>query len=316
VERLTTSLIVAKERQTQAHLAPLECAMPPLFTFGHSRRASRRVDAGSVTSFACFGSDPERRAGQLARKMAHFHAGQIPGISQLDGAVSRVFAQSTAQDFAVIESYRGPWGRDVSKEALCDALWRDERGRRSGATHFHHRIEITKAARSTRPLSIKVESVSAQSGNRCWVDAWVFEARLAETGSTARKCWRYMEVLFPVRGRSDVVECGANGSDARKIHRRFVRYRRGSESEGDLPGRSSAIMRGIDADPIVESFHLGLMRCYEQLSNANGSSKCLPASQAHFICMLGVPPSDATQRLVRDMLQRQSEVGVLPGTDS
>lgn len=50
---------------------------------------------------------------------------------------------------------------------------------------------------------------------------------------------------------------------------RFIdlRSRQGSapESAGDVDIAVQCYLRGIESDPIVESFHAGLMRCYERL---------------------------------------------------
>jgi len=79
------------------------------------------------------------------------------------------------------------------------------------------------------------------------------------------------------------------------------------ESEGDSPGAVRCYMRGIDADPIVESFHQGLMRCYERLGKRTEALSVYRRLKHTLSVVLGVPPSDAVQRLFQDMLRRQAE---------
>ena len=75
-------------------------------------------------------------------------------------------------------------------------------------------------------------------------------------------------------------------------------------------------MRGIDADPIVESFHQGLMRCYERLGKRTEALSVYRRLKHTLSVVLGVPPSDATQKLFQAMLRRQAEGGALPGQDT
>ena len=74
-------------------------------------------------------------------------------------------------------------------------------------------------------------------------------------------------------------------------------------------------LRGIDADPIVESFHQGLMRCYERMGKRTEAFSAYRRLKHTLSVVLGVPPSDATQRLFQGMLQRQTEEGSLLSVD-
>ena len=148
------------------------------------------------------------------------------------------------------------------------------------------------------------------------MDAWVFEARLAETGFDCQK------VLAQYGGTFLPEDEGESWSVAprERLRGKFIdvlsRYGATLESEGDLPGAVQCYMRGIDADPIVESFHQGLMRCYERLGKRTEAFSVYRRLKHTLSVVLGVPPSDVAQRLFQDMLQRQSEAGALRGPDS
>jgi len=58
------------------------------------------------------------------------------------------------------------------------------------------------------------------------------------------------------------------------------------------------------------------MRCYERLDKRTEALSVYRRLKHTLSVLLGVPPSDATQRLFQDMLQRQSEAGVLAEPDS
>ena len=87
------------------------------------------------------------------------------------------------------------------------------------------------------------------------------------------------------------------------------------EAQPDPSAALQYYLRGIDADPIVESFHQGLMRCYEIQGKRSEALSAYRRLKHTLSVLLGVPPSEATQKLFQDMLQRQSETGA-SGPDS
>ncbi|MEO8164914.1 MAG: bacterial transcriptional activator domain-containing protein, partial [Betaproteobacteria bacterium] len=54
------------------------------------------------------------------------------------------------------------------------------------------------------------------------------------------------------------------------------------------------------------SFHQGLMRCYERLDKRTEAFSAYRRLKHTLSVVLGVPPSDATQKLFQDMLSRQA----------
>ena len=202
-------------------------------------------------------------------------------------------------------------GRDVPEQALCDTLWGDEEGDAA-------RNALSITVLRLRKLLGSNESVIHQGGKAslnpeaCWVDAWVFEARLGETGFDRHK------VLALYGGAFLPEDEGESWSVAprERLRGKFIdalsRHGATLESEGDVPEAVQCYLRGIDADPIVESFHLGLMRCYERLGKRSEAFSVYRRLKQTLSVLLGVPPSDATQRLFQDMLSRQAADGAPP----
>jgi DNA-binding SARP family transcriptional activator len=139
----------------------------------------------------------------------------------------------------------------------------------------------------------------------------VFETRLADTGFDNQK------ILALYGGTFLPEDEGESWSVAprERLRGKFVdalsRYGATLESKGDLPGAVRCYMRGIDADPIVESFQQGLMRCYERLGKRTEALSVYRRLKHTLSVVLGVPPSDAVQRLFQDMLRRQVDEGPL-----
>ena len=204
---------------------------------------------------------------------------------------------------------------DVAEQALCDALWGDEEGDAA-------RNALSITVLRLRKLLGSNESVIHQGGKAslnpvwCRVDAWVFEARLADPEFDSHKALALYGGTFLPEDEGESWSVAPRERFRGKFIDAMSRLGATLESEGDLPGAVQCHLRGIDADPIVESFHQGLMRCYEQLGKRSEAFSVYRRLKHTLSVLLGVPPSDATQRLFQDMLQRQSDAGEFPGQDS
>ena len=205
-------------------------------------------------------------------------------------------------------------GRDVPEQALCDALWGDEEG---DAARNAQSITILRL----RKLLGSNESVLQQGGKvslnpeLCWVDAWVFEARPADAESAIRKVLNlYGGTFLP-----EDVDAPWSVPARERLRGKFIHvlsaHGAALESQGDEAGALQCYLRGLDADPIVESFHQGLMRCYERLGKRTEAFSAYRRLKHTLSVVLGVPASDATQRLFQNMLHRQTEEGSLPSVD-
>ena len=82
------------------------------------------------------------------------------------------------------------------------------------------------------------------------------------------------------------------------------------EGDGNPSAAIQCYVRGLDADQIVESFHQGLMRCYERLGRPSEAFSVYRRLRDTLSVILGVPPADETNRLFQDMLERQSAEGL------
>lgn len=58
-------------------------------------------------------------------------------------------------------------------------------------------------------------------------------------------------------------------------------------------------MKGLDADPIVETFYQGLMRCYDRLDRRTEAISAYRRLRQTLSVTLGLKPSSATEKLYR-----------------
>ncbi len=75
------------------------------------------------------------------------------------------------------------------------------------------------------------------------------------------------------------------------------------ESEGATTDAIRLYLRGVDADPIVEVFHQGLMRCYERLGRHTEAISVYRRLRQTLSVVLGVSPSSESQELYRKIMQ-------------
>lgn len=197
-------------------------------------------------------------------------------------------------------------GVDVPEQMLCDLLWGDEDG--DAAVNA---LAIT-IVRLRKLLGVN-EAILHHGGKislnpqLCWTDALAFEARLSEEGNRN---------LLELYGGTFLPEdTGESWSVAtrERLRGKFIHalsaYGTALEQEGDLDDAAKCYLRGIDADPIVEVFHQGLMRCLDRLGRRTEAISAYRRMKQTLSVVLGVPPSDASQKFYQNLLQKQIEDG-------
>ena len=74
-------------------------------------------------------------------------------------------------------------------------------------------------------------------------------------------------------------------------------------------------LRGIEADPVVETFHVGLMRCYERSGRLTEAISAYRRMRQVLSVVLGIQPSVTSQGLYRRLLETQTANGVTSAGD-
>ena len=146
----------------------------------------------------------------------------------------------------------------------------------------------------------------------CWVDAQVFEARLAAPTEAASAFHLYAG-SFLAEDEGEPWSVAPRERLRGKFMHALSAHAASLEASGDIAAAAECYLRGIAADPIVESFSQGLMRCYERMNRRSEAFSVYRRLKHTLSVVLGVPPSSATQQLFRDMLDRQRHDGLLIG---
>ncbi|HXX10647.1 MAG TPA: BTAD domain-containing putative transcriptional regulator [Burkholderiales bacterium] len=209
---------------------------------------------------------------------------------------------------ALLKSLIAYGGQEVPEQSLCDALWGDEE-----ADAAKQALGIT-VVRLRKLLG--VSDVVLQQGGKisldrslCWVDAWRFEERIAQStdpGAVAKGLSLYGGKFLP----EDEGEAWSVPTRERlrgKFIHLLATHGRALEETGDADGAIRLYLRGIDADPIVEAFHQGLMRCYQQLGRHTEAISVYRRLRQTLSVVLGVAPSVESQALYRTVMEACAE---------
>jgi ATP/maltotriose-dependent transcriptional regulator MalT/DNA-binding SARP family transcriptional activator len=188
-------------------------------------------------------------------------------------------------------------GVNVREQRLLDALWADEEGDVQARS-------LTAALHRLRGLLGDNEAVLQSGGtlslnpSRVWVDALALDERLGGTKPASAE-W----LLGLYRGtflKEDEAEpwtvTTRERLRSRFIHALGVETGR-LEREGRFDLAIECYLRGIDADPVIEPFYQGLMRCYAATGRRAEAVAAYRRVKHILSVALSLKPSASTEKL-------------------
>jgi LuxR family transcriptional regulator, maltose regulon positive regulatory protein len=188
-------------------------------------------------------------------------------------------------------------GTNVRERRFLDALWSDEEGdvQARSLTATLHRL---RGLLGDNEAILQVGGTLSLNPARVWVDAQALDERL--TGSTPASAEWLLNLYRGTFLKEDEAEPWSVTTRER-LRSRFI-HALGMETgrlerEGRFDLAIECYLRGIDADPVIEPFYQGLMRCYA----ANGRRAEAVAAYRrvkHILSVaLSLKPSPATEKL-------------------
>ena len=310
LERLARALSMARDGNDRYYLRFADWAMPRLF--GRALEAGIAVDLVREL-IPMFRLKPRGNALGLwpwpIRILTFGHFGILVNGNRLE--FSRKLPRKT---LLLLKAIIACGGRDVPEQTLCDALWGDEDGDAAA-----NALAIT-VVRLRRLLGTS-DAILHQGGRLsvnpalCWIDVWEFEKHLA-TGLP-------MDVAgVDLYGGAFLAEDqGEPWSVAarERLRGRFIdalsSFGAALESGGNIADAVRCYLRGIEADPVVETFHLGLMRCYERSGRVTEAISAYRRMRQVLSVVLGIQPSATSHGLYRRLLETQTANGVTGAGD-
>ena len=304
---LRQSLSVARDDNQQYYLRFPDRALAPLFRLALDEGINVSLVQDMIRMFRL--KPPKGAPDNWPWPVRIFTLGHFE--AQINGERLEFSRKLPRKTLLLLKAIVALGGHDVPEQALCDALWGDEEG---DAARNALSITILRL----RKLLGSNESVIHQGGRvslnqeMCWVDAWIFEAQLGEPGLDSQKVLALYGGTFLPEDEGESWSVASRERLRGKFVDALSRYGAQLEAEGDLDEANRCYVRGIDTDPIVESFYQGLMRCYERMGKRSEAFSAYRRLKHTLSVLLGVPPSEATQRLFQDMLSRQAADGTPP----
>lgn len=139
----------------------------------------------------------------------------------------------------------------------------------------------------------------------CWVDAWRFEERAAHVDQldAVSKAWDLYGGTFLPEDEGEPWSVPARERLRGKFIHLLATHGRSLEGDGDTDEAIRLYARGVDADPIVEVFHQGLMRCYQRLGRHTEAISAYRRLRQTLSVVLSVSPSPESQALYRTIME-------------
>jgi DNA-binding SARP family transcriptional activator len=196
-------------------------------------------------------------------------------------------------------------GRNVPQSSVIDALWSDEEG---DAALNALGVTVSRLRRllDCPDAILVVDEQLTINSERCWVDAFEFDALVANFPSNCDDAGarRFIDLVMSLyRGPLLPAESGHRWTMQMRmrLRDRFVRFveRAGLrlERSGDFEGAIDCYRRGLDADDLAEEFYQGLMRCYLALRRPAEGMQVFRRLRQTLSVLLGIAPSPQSESL-------------------
>ena len=199
-------------------------------------------------------------------------------------------------------------GRNVPEERLMDALWPDEE-----ADAARKSLDIT-VLRLRRLLGIQEavlvsDELISLNTQMCWTDVWAFEHRTAQAEAADGEAGLSAAVAALALYRGNFlpaeVEEPWTVKARERLRAKFVRLvesvAQTDEAAGHWEKAMAHYLKGIEADDLVEAFHLGLMRCYRALGRPAEAMTAYRRLRQTLSVVLGIAPSPAAEALAQQL---------------
>ena len=197
-------------------------------------------------------------------------------------------------------------GRSVPEERLMDALWPDEEADAARKSLDITVLRLRKLLGSNDTIIVSDESIGLNP-QTCWTDVWGFERRIEQFGGGEGPVDAASEALRLYRGNFLPAEAEEPWTvkTRERLRAKFVRLvetvAKAEEVAGHWDIAIAHYLKGLEADDLVEAFHLGLMRCYQALGRPAEAITAFRRLRQTLSVVLGIAPSPAAEALAQEL---------------
>jgi LuxR family maltose regulon positive regulatory protein len=197
-------------------------------------------------------------------------------------------------------------GRSVSEQRLIDALWPDEEGDAAARALDATVLRLRTLLGDPQAIVQRGGRVAIDS-ERVWVDVFAFEQALASNehadGATLQRALDLYGGAFLAEDEGESWPVAARERLRGRFIHALARQAEAFEAAGEDDRAIAAYLRGIDADPAIESFYQGLMRCYDHLGRRGEAIAAYQRMRQILSITLGLQPSAGSERMYQQLRQ-------------
>ena len=209
---------------------------------------------------------------------------------------------------ALLKALIANGGRNVPEERLIDALWPDGEADAARKSLDITVLRLRKLLGSNETILVSDESIGLNPG-LCWTDVWAFEHRIAQAeaadGEAGLSAAAAALALYRGNFLPDEAEEPWTVKARERLRAKFVRLvetaAQADEAAGHWEKARAHYLKGIEADDLVEAFHLGLMRCYRALGRPAEAMTAYRRLRQTLSVVLGIAPSPAAEALAQQL---------------
>jgi ATP/maltotriose-dependent transcriptional regulator MalT/DNA-binding SARP family transcriptional activator len=218
-----------------------------------------------------------------------------------DGEALEFSRKAPKKTLALLKAIIALGGRNVREQALLDAFWADEEGDVAARS-------LTAALHRLRALLGDGNAIVQQGGTlsldstRVWVDVWALESALSRADG------RHADAVLAIyRGAFLAEDEGEPWSVTmrERLRSKFIhaigRHAHDLETSGRFDVALECYVRGLDADPVIEQFYQGLMRCYAHLDRKSEAIAAYRRLKQILSVSLSLKPSPSTEKLYQSL---------------
>jgi DNA-binding SARP family transcriptional activator len=222
-----------------------------------------------------------------------------------DGQPLAFSRKAPKKTLALLKAMVALGGHAVSEHRVLDALWPGEEG--DAAERALDSTLLRLRALLGDPASIVQQGGKLNfNRERVWIDVFAFEQAVVsadEQRNTPLEPAFLSRAIALYQGSFLAEDSGEAWPVAarERLRGRFIhalgRHAERLEAQDDHEGAIGVYLRGLDADPMIEAFYQGLMRCYQRLGRRSEGISAYQRLRQILSVTLGLTPSPASERL-------------------
>jgi LuxR family transcriptional regulator, maltose regulon positive regulatory protein len=223
--------------------------------------------------------------------------------------------KSPKRPLALLKTLVAFGGRNVPQTRVMDALWPDEEGDAARKSLDITVLRLRRLLGNSNSVLVSDEQITLNS-EVCWVDTWAFEQSLKVAQAEAPSMQSCARALSLYRGTFLPAEMDESWTvkTRERFRASFVQavqsVAKAEESVGQWESAIAHYLRGLEADDLVEAFHIGLMRCYRDLGRPAEGIAAFRRLRQTLSVVLGIAPTAAAQTLAEELISASRAISL------